>query len=150
MTSPRICGGAVTRPAYPSDTPIRGEIRPARRAKAKMLWVKRAASLFDIACMREGMRGRRSWVGDGRFIGPVVACFGSGVLGLVVLSNSEGLCLVRGFVTRAFGSNGIPILGVLSWSGWSWSAGLSWFGVERSKGQLESLILAQNERWRQA
>ena len=42
------------------------------------------------------------------------------------------LGVLLGLVLRdesAFRSNGIPILGVLSCSGWSWFAGFGWFGV---------------------
>jgi hypothetical protein len=42
------------------------------------------------------------------------------------------LGVLLGLVLRdesAFRSNGIPILGVLSWSGRSWFAGFGWFGV---------------------
>ena len=42
------------------------------------------------------------------------------------------LGVLLGLVLRdesAFRSNGIPILGVLSWSGFSWFAGFGWFGM---------------------
>jgi hypothetical protein len=68
----------------------------------------------------------------------VLCCFGwcalSGGIWMMALAGAMGLCVIQ---------DGISDLG-MGFSGWFWSEGFI------SSGQPESLILAQNERWRHA
>ena len=115
-------------------TPYWGRrIRPARRASSKNALAEARRRCLTLLVLREGMRGRRSWVG--LWLVHWTCCLrvsGSGVLDLVRVSGAIwGFCLVWFFVTRAR----LEVTGSRFWVFCS-RVGFGWFWGGRSKVNL--------------